>query len=577
MKQARGSYQFKTFSIIYGLENAFSGSKIQVLVLKGLIPFSSGDIFLHKSVKIVFQIMPILLGVALGLVSFSSPVLADTLELLLMPGEVLQGHEKWEADCAKCHKLFDKSAQDGLCRDCHKDISRDIQEKHRFHGRMKNPGFCRECHAEHEGRTAQIALLDENTFDHSKTDFLLRGAHGDPKLNCRSCHKAGVKYRKAPDFCRDCHIEDDVHKGKLGFTCADCHNETDWKEVRFDHDTQSRFPLKAKHADVTCTDCHADQRFKPTPVDCYACHKQDDKHKEYFGPSCQDCHNEQDWKIIIFDHGRDTKFVLRGKHQPAKCESCHTAPIYEQNIGVTCMTCHRNDDVHKTHFGEKCQICHTEDDWKDVTFDHDRDTKFVLRGKHQPAKCESCHIGKMYEVKLESTCMACHRSDDPHKGQEGEKCEECHNEEDWKDVMFDHGLARFPLLGKHLIAKCEDCHETMALKDVALTCVGCHKKEDVHEQRLGPKCEMCHNSRDWKLWDFDHNRLTSFLLDGAHDGLECAACHMEPMQVEVVVIDTCVGCHNQDDVHEGDFGSDCQRCHKTSVWDALKPKAQFSR
>jgi hypothetical protein len=97
----------------------------------------------------------------------------------------------------------------------------------------------------------------------------------------------------------------------------------------------------------------------------------------------------------------------------------------------------------------------------------------------------ACHKGHLYKDKVQSTCYACHQQDDKHKGQEGKKCESCHNEKDWKDTRFDHGLSRFPLLGKHIKVECKKCHLTPAFKDAPMECNGCHAKEDVHKKRLG--------------------------------------------------------------------------------------------
>jgi len=57
---------------------------------------------------------------------------ADTLESVMMPGRVIQGHLKWEDTCQKCHKRFDKEGQNQLCKDCHKDITKDVTQKKRF-------------------------------------------------------------------------------------------------------------------------------------------------------------------------------------------------------------------------------------------------------------------------------------------------------------------------------------------------------------------------------------------------------------------------------------------------------------
>ena len=47
---------------------------------------------------------------------------------------------------------------------------------------------------------------------------------------------------------------------------------------------------------------------------------------------------------------------------------------------------------------------------------------------------------------------------------------------------------------------------------------------------LGDACEECHNPNAWSLWMFDHNKQTEFELEGKHEGLECKACHTEPLK-----------------------------------------------
>ncbi len=69
---------------------------------------------------------------------------ADSVNDLLLPGPVIQGHVKYESDCTHCHKQFDKLAQSGLCKDCHKEIAKDITNKTGYHGLMKQEKECRE-------------------------------------------------------------------------------------------------------------------------------------------------------------------------------------------------------------------------------------------------------------------------------------------------------------------------------------------------------------------------------------------------------------------------------------------------
>jgi hypothetical protein len=237
------------------------------------------------------------------------------------------------------------------------------------------------------------------------------------------------------------------------------------------------------------------------------------------------------------------------------------------------VACHKTDDDGKGHrgrFGDKCQSCHVEKDWKAIAFDHDRDTKYPLRGKHARTKCSACHTGTLYRDKTPTVCFSCHEKDDKHKGQEGRKCESCHNERNWKETRFDHGLTRFPLLGRHVKIECKKCHLSAAFKDAESDCYACHKKDDTHKLKLGPACEQCHNARDWKQWNFDHNRRTKYRLDGKHKGLHCHACHRLPMDSRVQAPTACAGCHVDDDVHDGNFGRACERCHVTDSFKQLK-------
>lgn len=565
---------------------------------------------------------------------------ADTVETALMPGQVIEGHAKWEDDCTKCHKRFDKAAQTQLCLDCHKDVRKDVEQKQGSHGRFKEQRECKECHTEHKGRAENIAPITDQTFDHERTDFPLKAAHADPKKSeCKSCHKPKAKYRDAPSDCYACHKKDDTHKGNLGSACSDCHTERNWKDTvgKFNHD-KTRYPLRGKHTDVKCADCHANERYKNTPMDCYSCHKKDDKHKGQEGTKCEECHDARswkktpfdhnksrfplmgahakteckkchltpafkdapsdcyschkkddkhkgafaekcetchgasNWKAITFDHELNTKYPLRGRHTTSKCESCHKGHLYKDKTPVGCYACHKKDDTHKGRFGEKCVSCHTERDWKAMLFEHNRDTQYPLQGYHRKIKCETCHKGELYKGKTPTTCYACHKKDDVHGSKFGERCEKCHGELTWKTVSFDHDRdTKYLLKGKHRLTTCESCHVGQLYKDkTPADCYSCHKSGDVHKKRLGVLCEDCHNSRDWKIWDFDHDTRAAFRLDGGHKGLKCYDCHRQPMGKKVTAPSTCVACHKQDDKHEGGLGPQCDRCHETASWNILK-------
>ncbi|NOR42816.1 MAG: cytochrome C, partial [Gammaproteobacteria bacterium] len=111
----------------------------------------------------------------------NSNAVADTFESLLMPGPVTTAHEKYEMDCDQCHDTASKDKQSHLCVQCHdhENILDDLSNKTGFHGRLSRSeqDDCKHCHAEHEGRNADIVLLNLSTFNHQKTDFELEGAH----------------------------------------------------------------------------------------------------------------------------------------------------------------------------------------------------------------------------------------------------------------------------------------------------------------------------------------------------------------------------------------------------------------
>lgn len=503
-----------------------------------------------------------LAAIAAVLIAVPAAVTGQSLEGVLMPGKVIEGHAKLEGDCRNCHVLLDKSAQDRLCLECHKEVAQDIAGKRGHHGRIRIDS-CRSCHTEHKGRSARIAPFDEGRFDHALTDYPLKGRHA--AADCRSCHKAGVKFRAAAGQCIDCHRKDDRHKGSLGTACADCHQERNWKETSFEH-AKTRFPLEGKHVSVECKACHRTPQFKEAPMTCIGCHKADDRHKGRFGEKCETCHSSRSWKEIDFDHDTATSFALRGRHRQVRCDSCHVGNLYRDKVRSDCVSCHRKDDRHRGSLGSACGDCHVERNWKETRFDHDK-TRFALLGKHQALECKACHRSDGFKD-TPMTCVACHRKDDKHKQSLGENCGRCHVERSWKETRFDHEKTRFPLAGRHADLKCADCHATPDPKATSTACVSCHRKDDRHKGAQSDQCGQCHGVQTWKTDRFSHDRDTRYPLRGKHRAVRCESCHTSPAQgtkTAALAVD-CNGCHSRHDVHKGQEGTACEQCHRESDW-----------
>jgi len=490
---------------------------------------------------------------------------ATQIERLLMPGEVAKAHAKWEDECSKCHDRTNKDRQTALCIDCHKDIGADLAKKRGFHGHALKPGAaCTACHTEHKGRAADIVRFDRESFEHTVTGFKLDGRH--TTTPCDACHVAGKKFREVLTTCFDCHQKQDIHQGKLGKDCQNCHNTTSFAKTDFDH-SKTHFPLKGAHARTACADCHRDPSFKNTPLECVACHARDDAHKGTRGPKCGDCHNTEKWKQSQFDHEKVGHFALNGAHAKITCDACHRSGDLKAKVPDKCAGCHAADDRHGGRFGDDCAQCHNEQKWKDAKYDHEAKAHFALKGKHATIDCHACHTAKVGgPSKLPKDCIGCHKTDDVHHGSMGTQCVSCHVETGWKDkVRFDHDMTRFPLVGLHASVACEECHANRVFRNTARDCFSCHKADDVHKGNLGKECATCHNPNGWKFWQFDHGKATKFALEGAHAKLDCERCHVKPAD-EVKLSRDCASCHARDDVHQGGFGHDCSRCHGSVTW-----------
>lgn len=424
-------------------------------------------------------------------------------------------------DCRRCHTrqyiadtnrlIADKITLDstfmGLtrtCSSCHLD-------EHR--GQLT--AACSECHA-------TTGWKPVKGFDHSRSKFALGGKHA--AVLCAKCHAEVVDHRSPTDSsfakftglrfqqCTDCHT--DVHKGKLGENCQNCHSTEGWQvtdKAKFDH-SKTRYPLLGKHAAVTCDKCHVPGKGRQTLkfAACRDCHT--DFHRGEFAKreskgACEECHTVYGYspaKFLLSQHDQSS-YPLRGAHRAVPCDACHrrtlpqtqTAAFQFRFQSVQCLMCHNDPhrgEVNKFVDDKGCEHCHAVDSWRQVTFDHGV-TKFSLEGKHRAVDCRKCHSGKSRKTGetiltmtgARSECSACHA--DVHRGQfaKGEPavtdCGLCHVPENWKAPRFDHNVSsRFKLDGAHKNVPCKQCHrptekdgeQFVAYKPLDTTCVLCH-------------------------------------------------------------------------------------------------------
>ena len=231
---------------------------------------------------------------------------------------------------------------------------------------------------------------------------------------------------------------------------------------------------------------------------CESCHK--DVHNGRFSKvgECASCHFATSWgPELKFDHNKQTRFGLTGKHEVVDCRACHRGkgPADYENfdklisvgatkgkgkdkttdIKVDCLGCHRHKEVHKRQFtSEQCLKCHNKpgevkqaNDAKSmgerVKIGHGPGKPFQLVDGHKNVECRKCHKNDNYRD-TRTLCAACHE-DRLHKGSLGkDSCNNCHEGGKWTALKFDHDKTNYPLEGRHKDAKCESCHPARRFK-----------------------------------------------------------------------------------------------------------------
>jgi hypothetical protein len=283
--------------------------------------------------------------------------------------------------------------------------------------------------------------------------------------------------------------------------------------------------------------------------------------------------------------------------QIAECSTCHAPPFGSEKMADRCANCHTDIaaqmfDVAKLHGAIKqkssafaCRDCHPDHrgatasltDLGENTFPHET-LGFSLKGHQftsarEAFSCKDCHQEDITKFSVD-TCDSCHRQMDvvftqSHVLSFGTDCLACHDGVDRFGSDFKHSAFTFQLVGKHADVACTKCHldaRTVAdLQSAPQDCFSCHRQDDEHDGRFGQDCAACHSPTGWEPASFDHN-LSAFKLEGEHSEAACEDCHKN--NVFAGTPKDCYSCHQQDDEHNGEFGTDCAACHTPNDWDA---------
>ena len=466
-------------------------------------------------------------------------------------------------------------------------------------------------------------------FDNSPGKLARAHAYIDGPSNCAKCHVTGKRDLDA-NKCLDCHqaVAQRVKEKKglhaspkaLNKPCELCHKEHKGPEYdlfawqtfggqsKFNHDL-SGFPLTGRHSVVECAQCHKQKTatgrpsFLIAPTSCQGCHKSPHGELHDTLASCDRCHDAKSWRPLDpmkFDHSRDSRFALEGRHIGVPCSSCHPRSMFRlSNWSADCTPCHKN--VHgESLFGQKrCAMCHSaRGAWNAVDFDHAHKTRFALDGPHRKP-CATCHTATARQSPGRN-CDTCHK--DAHAGRFTKvgDCAACHLNTTWgPELRFEHGrLTRFALFGRHEVVDCRACHRgkgptdyenfdnlvsvvgTGRNKVVKLACMGCHTHENVHKKQFtDDQCLKCHarpgdtkQTADPRSFaervKIGHGPGKPFQLIEGHKISDCKKCHKNDNYRDTPT--NCVACH-EDRLHKGSLGKDtCLNCHEGARWPATK-------
>lgn len=385
------------------------------------------------------------------------------------------------------------------------------------------------------------------------------------------------------------------HGTDLKLNCAQCHSPASWTMdpifMKFDHDSTG-FKLSGRHQDIDCKSCHTSLVFSELhTASCNSCHL--DVHQNSLGKDCNRCHNTASWIVdemtkIHSENG----FPLLGKHATVDCKSCHSSEseLRFERIGNDCINCHKSDynntlnpDHQKSNFSTECSSCHdpVSFEWNTPNFQHDF---FPLVDAHAIKDCKKCHQTSDY-TSTSAECYSCHQKNfenslnpNHQAAQLSINCNLCHTpKSDWEPAQYiEHDALHFPIYsGEHKgkWKKCNDCHLNPS-NYKENSCIVCHSNPEVDDQHKSVygyffndnACLACHPNGD-KDFKFNHNN-TSFPLTGAHQTVECKACHISGFKGTSSV---CADCHQLDFNNSKNpnhsnlgFSMDCASCHTTA-------------
>ncbi|RUL87037.1 cytochrome c3 family protein [Tautonia sociabilis] len=216
------------------------------------------------------------------------------------PGALSRPHAFLEHNCAACHTPA-RGVEAANCIACHANNESLLgRQPTAFHADI---GSCRECHLEHRGVARR-----PTDMDHAALAAI------------------GLRQPRAT--------------GRPGDEGAPVREQlVAWLREAGDSGPAGHPEIAPREAILDCTSCHAHQ----------------DRHREFFGRDCAQCHGTTAWAIAAFRHPSP---------QSRDCAQCHQAPpshymMHFQMVSAS-VAGHHEARV------EQCYLCHQTTSWNDI-------------------------------------------------------------------------------------------------------------------------------------------------------------------------------------------------------------------
>lgn len=401
---------------------------------------------------------------------------AQAMPAAARPGPLAAVHERLA--CAQCHSK-DLKQPDKQCLSCHATIQASVASQRGLHGgELARGSACSSCHKEHRGPrelTSFKSVGGMAALDHGKVGLPFTGGHARfADSPCESCHErrgSRTDFKGSQLLCASASCHADVHAGSVGLDCARCHESSSWRP-----------------------------RSGSVPKEA----------------------------VLRFEHSRDTRFALIGRHQDAaehgRCRACHTGsvatptkaqPLTFKLADSSCYGCHRTDDEQNGHRGQKgrdCGSCHLPVaryfwDARGLPNGHSRAAQ-PIGGAHDRVGCLTCHTGWRKLTGQAESCVTCHQRDDLHHNALGPRCGDCHTQQSFLAARFRHDSVGCSLRGLHRVLPCADCHKGGNYAGLTPLCIGCHRDDAMRAAAQGivpelhvvqTACTNCHNTNSFRL------------------------------------------------------------------------------